>query len=105
MRSIWRVGLMVAMFFCCMQFSGMALAEDKILVKGKISEYDVEKKTLVVAIDGGKNMTFSIQDSKVLGMLDDQLFLGDQVKVRYIAKDGKNVINDPGDLKSARPGC
>ncbi|CAK0777141.1 conserved exported hypothetical protein [Gammaproteobacteria bacterium] len=104
MKSAWRI-VATAAVFCCMQFSTMAIAEDKIMVKGKISEYDVSKKTLVVAVDGSKDMTFVVQDNKALGMLDDQLFAGDEVKIRYIAKDGKNIISDPGDLKSARPGC
>ncbi|CAK0775596.1 DUF1344 domain-containing protein [Gammaproteobacteria bacterium] len=104
MKAAWRVVVM-AVVLCCLQFSGTALADDKVLVKGKISEYDVEKKSLVIAIDGGKNMTFLVQDSKALGMLDDQLFAGDEVKVRYVAKDGKNVIDDSSGLKSARPGC
>ena len=105
MQATWRTRIVAMTLFCCLQFLSVAMAEDKVLVKGKITEYNVAQKTLVVAIDGGQNMTFLVQDSKSLGLLDDQLFVGDAVKVHYLVKDGKNLITDPGDLKSARPGC
>ncbi len=104
MKATWRSSL-VAVFLLCAQCIGVAVADDKILVKGKITEYSADKKTLVVAVDGGKSITFVVQDSKAMGLLDDQLFVGDEVKIHYLAKDGKNLINDAGDLKSARPGC
>ncbi len=104
MKATWRTGIVATLLFCA-QLLGTAMAEDKVLVKGKITEYNLSAKTLVVAVDGGSNMTFTVQDDKSLKMLDDQLFSGDAVKIHYLAKDGKNLITEPGDLKSARPGC
>ena len=101
MQSIWRIVIMVIF---CMQFSDITMADDKISVKGKISGYNLEQKVLMVTVDG-KDMSFLIQDDKALGMLDDQLYSGDDVKIRYSAKDGKNIIDSARDLRSARPGC
>lgn len=87
-----------------MQFADITLAEDKISVKGKISGYNLEQKILMVTV-AGKDMAFLIQDEKALGMLDDQLYAGDDVKIRYNTKDGHNIIDSARDLRSARPGC
>ncbi|MDA8077348.1 MAG: DUF1344 domain-containing protein, partial [Nitrospiraceae bacterium] len=83
----------------------IVIAEDKMNVKGKIKEYDLEKKTLVVTADDGKEMTFVMQNEKALKKLDDRLFTGDEVKIRYTVKDGKNVIEGVNDLKGTKPGC
>ncbi|MEI6414006.1 MAG: hypothetical protein WCP34_07055 [Pseudomonadota bacterium] len=93
----------VAMVFCCLQFSGVATADET--VKGKIKSYDLGKKTLVIAPDNGKSLTFLIQNEKALKSLDDQLFVDDEVKIRYSVQNGQNIISNPGDLRSTRPGC
>ncbi len=84
---------------------GIAAADEKISLKGTIKEYDTDAKTLVVTTEDGKEMTFAVENEKALKKLDDRLFKGDGVKIRYIGKDGKNIIEGPNDLKGTKPGC
>lgn len=85
--------------------AGFASADEKLSIKGKIKSYDLEAKSLVVTTDDGKDMTFSVLNAKALEKLDDRLFAGDEVRIRYIVKDGKNVIEGANDLKGTKPGC
>ncbi|HEX8947472.1 MAG TPA: hypothetical protein VF790_00845, partial [Dissulfurispiraceae bacterium] len=84
---------------------GISLAADKIKVKGKIKEYDLTNKTVVVTTDDGKELAFTIESEGALKKLDDRLYKGDEVKIKYIEKDGKNVIPDTNDLKGTKAGC
>ena len=88
-----------------MLLAGAALAEEKMDIKCKIKDYDLDNKTLVVTTDAGKEMTFIVENEKALKKLDDRLFTGDEVKIRYTVKDGKNVIGGANDLKGTKPGC
>ncbi|MBI5631916.1 MAG: hypothetical protein HZA15_00320 [Nitrospirae bacterium] len=99
--------LMVAVMaaFCVALFAGFSLAEEKLSVKGKIKDYDLEAKTLVIRTDDNKEMTFVIRNEKALIKLDDRLFKDDEVRIRYTVKDGKNVIEGANDLKGTKPGC
>ncbi len=105
MNTVRSIAAVVVAAFCIMMLAGVVIAEDKMNIKGKIKEYDLEKKTLVVTADDGKDMTFVVENEKALKKLDDRLFVGDEVKIRYTVKDGKNVINGLNDLKGTKPGC
>lgn len=91
--------------FCIALLAGFSLAEEKLSIKGKIKDYDLEAKTLVIRTDDGKEMTFVIKNEKALIKLDDRLFKDDEVKIRYSVRDGKNVIDGANDLKGTKPGC
>jgi len=91
--------------FCVVLLTGFSVAEEKLSVKGKIKDYDLDAKTLVIRTDDGKEMTFLIRNEKALIKLDDRLFKDDEVKIRYTVKDGKNVIDGANDLKGTKPGC
>ena len=99
--------LMVAVtaVFCIVLLAGLSLAEEKLSVKGKIKDYDLDAKTLVIRTDDGKEMAFVIKNEKALIKLDDRLFKDDEVKIRYTIQDGKNVIDGANDLKGTKPGC
>ncbi|MBI5074025.1 MAG: hypothetical protein HZB62_02475 [Nitrospirae bacterium] len=99
--------IMVAVMaaFCIALLAGFSLAEEKLSIKGKIKDYDLEAKTLVIRTDDGKEMTFVIKNEKALIKLDDRLFKDDEVKIRYSVRDGKNVIDGANDLKGTKPGC
>lgn len=99
--------LMVAVMaaFCIALIAGFSLAEEKLSAKGKIKDYDLEAKTLVIKTDDGKEVTFIIKNEKALIKLDDRLFRDDEVKIRHSVKDGKNVIEGTNDLKGTKPGC
>ncbi len=91
--------------FCIAVLTGTGFAEEKLSIKGKIKEYDLEAKTLVIITDDGKEMKFAITNEKALQKLDDRLFEDDEVKIRYTIKDGQNVIESSNDLKGTKLGC
>ena len=105
MKATRLIAVSVLAIFCIAMFAGFALAEDKISTKGKIKSYDLDEKTVVVATDDGKEMIFTIENEKALKKLDDRLFPGDEVKIKYIIKDNKNIINENNDLRGTKPGC
>ncbi len=97
--------VLALMIFCLSIVAAVAVAEDKISVKGKIKDYDLDAKTVLVTTDDGKDMTFVIENEKALQKLDDRLFKGDEVKVKYTVKDGKNCVRENSDFKGTKPGC
>lgn len=105
MRFAKAVSVILIAMFCVSMVAGVVMAEDKISGKGKIKDYDIDKKTVVVTMDDGKEMTFIIESEKALQKLDDRLFKGDEVKVRYVVEGGKNVIKLNSDFKGTKAGC
>lgn len=102
-RRLVMVAVLAA--FCIALLTGFSLAEEKLSIKGRIKDYDLDAKTLVIKTDDGKEMTFVIKNEKALTKLDDRLFKDDEVKIRYSVRDGKNVIEGANDLKGTKPGC
>ncbi|MDA8241128.1 MAG: hypothetical protein M0Z67_12260 [Nitrospiraceae bacterium] len=105
MRIAKAVSVIVIAMLCVSMIAGVAFAEEKISVKGKIKDYDIDNKTVVVTMDDGKDMTFIIENEKALQKLDDRLFKGDEVKIKYVVEGGKNVIKLNSDFKGTKPGC
>ncbi|MHB8880253.1 MAG: DUF1344 domain-containing protein [Thermodesulfovibrionales bacterium] len=105
MKSLRFVTLLTLILFCLSLSAGIALSAEKIPVKGKISGYDLDARTVTITADDGKEMTFTVESDKALQKLDDRLFTGDEVKVRYTEKDGKKLIRDTNDLRGTKPGC
>lgn len=103
MKAVRATAVLVVTLFCVALFAGVALAE-KMEAKGKIKDYDLNKKTVVVTIDG-KDMTFVVEHEGALKKLGDRLEKGDEVKVKYTNEGGKNVIKSFNDLKGTKPGC
>lgn len=99
------IAVSVLAIFCIAMFAGFAIAEDKMDVKGKIKDYDLAAKTLILVIDDGKEMTFTIENEKALNKLDDRLFPDDEVRIKYIIKDNKNIIQEKNDLRGTKAGC
>jgi len=77
----------------CLTFlAGAAGAEEKI--SGKVKSIDLETKTVVVTTYEGQEVaiTISPEDTVTLNKLKEKrVRADDDVKVRYIVKDGKNV--------------
>lgn len=97
--------LSVLAIFCIALFAGFAVAEEKMNFKGKIKDYDLDAKTVTVVSDEGKEMTFTVEDEKALKKLDDRLFPDDEVRIKYIIKDDKNIIKEKNDLRGTKAGC
>ncbi len=95
--------LMLTIFFVTMVV-GAVFAADKIEVKGKIKDYDLNKKTVVVTVDG-KDMSFEVLNEGAMRKLGDRLDRGDEVKIKYTTEGGKNVVKGFMDLRGTKPGC
>ncbi len=81
----------VLAIFCLAMLSGIALAEEKISIKGKVKSIDLNTKTAVINADS-KDVTITVEDSGTINKLTDgRISVDDDVKVKYIIKDGKNV--------------
>ncbi|MDF1537119.1 MAG: hypothetical protein P1S46_11600 [bacterium] len=104
MKTAKILALTLAVTLCFAIVSGAAQAEDKIKVKGIIVTFDLDERTVTVDIDGAE-MTFYIENDVALFKLDDRLWEGDEVKIKYVVEDGKNVVKEANDLKGTKPGC
>lgn len=105
MRVVRMLLVLMAVLLGVTLVAGIALAEDKTLVKGRIVSYDLDARTLTIKADSGEQMSFIVENEIALGKLDDRLFVEDEVKVKYVKEDGKLVIKDSSDLKGTKPGC
>ena len=105
MKASRVTAVLIMALFCVSLFSGIVMAEEKIKVQGMIKDYDLGKKTVVIATADGKEMSFLVENENALKKLDDRLFVDDEVKIKYVITDGKNVIKGSNDLKGTKPGC
>jgi Cu/Ag efflux protein CusF len=70
--------------------AGVAGAEEK--VNGTVKSIDLETKTVVISTYDGQEVTITVEDTVTLNKLKERrIKVGDDVKVKYIVKDGKNV--------------
>ncbi|MEW5745993.1 MAG: hypothetical protein AB1805_11230 [Nitrospirota bacterium] len=104
MKAVRVAARIMTVTLCLALFAGGLMAAEKLEGKGKIKDYDVSKKTVVVTIDG-KDTTFVVEHGGALKKLGDRLEKGDEVKVKYFNEGGKNVIKSFNDLKGTKPGC
>jgi len=105
MKAARLVTLSVLAVFCMALLAGFAMAEEKMDFKGKIKNYDLDAKTVTVVSGDGKEMTFTVENEKALKKLDDRLFPDDEVRIKYIIKDGRNIIKENNDLRGTKAGC
>jgi ABC-type glycerol-3-phosphate transport system substrate-binding protein len=72
--------------------AGAAGAEEKI--NGRVKSIDLATKTVVVTTYEGQEVTITISgdDTMALDKLKDgRIKVDDDIKVKYVSKDGKNV--------------
>jgi len=85
--------LMFMLAVLCLTFlAGTAGAEEKI--NGRVKSIDLEMNSVVVSTYEGQEVTITIspEDSSTLNKLKEKrVRVDDDVKVRYVVKDGKNV--------------
>lgn len=105
MKASKAAAILVVAVFIMSLFAVTVTAEEKISIRGKIKDYDLGAKTLVVTTTDGKEIALTVENETALKKLDDRLFKDDEVKVKYIVNDGKNVIKGSNDLKGTKAGC
>jgi hypothetical protein len=67
-------------------------AKEKISINGKVKSIDVEKKTVIVTTTEGKDVIIIVEDDETLNKLrDEKISVDDDVRVKYIKKDDKNI--------------
>lgn len=92
MKTSRAIILAVLAIFCLAMLTGVAMAEEKVSIKGKVKSINVDSKTAVVATEGGKDVTITVEDEETLNKFKDgRISTDDDVKVKYVIKDGKNV--------------
>lgn len=92
MKTSRAIILAVLAIFCLAMLTGVAMAEEKVSIKGKVKSINVDAKTAVVATEGGKDVTITVEDEETLNKFKDgRISTDDDVKVKYVIKDGKNV--------------
>lgn len=72
--------------------SGMAISEELISIKGKVKTIDLKTNTVVITTKDGQEVTIAVEDETTLAKFKDgRISEGDEVKVKYVIKDGKNI--------------
>lgn len=92
MKTSRAVIISVLAIFCVAMLTGFAAAEEKVSIKGKVKSIDQNAKTAVVTAKDGKEVTVAVEDDTTLDKFKDgRINEGDDVKVKYVIKDGKNL--------------
>lgn len=92
MKTSKAIIVAILAIFCVAMLAGVAMAEEKVSIKGKVKSINVDAKTAVVVTEDGKDVTITVEDEETLNKFKDgRISTDDDVKVKYIIKDGKNV--------------
>lgn len=87
-----KILILLVTIFCISLVTGVSYSEEKISIKGKVKSIDIEKKSVVVTTDEGKDVTITVEDDETLNKLKDgRISVDDDVKVKYIKRDDKNI--------------
>lgn len=88
-----RIGLMILIsFVVSMMIVGYVIAdENQISIKGKVKNIDLKSNTVTITTKDG-DVTVLVEDGETLNKFKDgRISEGDDVKVKYIIRDGVNV--------------
>lgn len=88
-----RMGLMILIsIVVSMMIAGYVIAdENQISIKGKVKSIDMKSNTVTITTKNG-DVTILVEDSETLNKFKDgRISEGDDVKVKYIIRDGVNV--------------
>jgi maltose-binding protein MalE len=92
MKMKRNLAAIVVAALCLAILAGVAGAEET--VKGRIKSIDLKTNTVVVTTYERQEVTITISadDIKTLNLLSEKLIkTDDDVKVKYVIKDGKNI--------------
>ena len=90
--KIKRGVLLVPALLFCMGLSTVAAAEEKIL--GTIKSIDLQTKSVVITTYDRQEVTIILSDEDTASLAklrDKRIKVGDDIKVKYVVRDGKNV--------------
>ncbi|MCX7793339.1 MAG: hypothetical protein N2257_02875 [Thermodesulfovibrionales bacterium] len=73
-------------------FSGTISAEEVVSLKGKVKSIDLKTGAVIITTQAGQEVTVIVEDEATLSKFKDgRITEGDEVKVKYTIKDGKNI--------------
>ena len=85
-------GIIILLITLCLALAGLAAADER--VNGRVKSIDLSTNTVVVTSYEGQEVpiTISSEDTTALDKLKDgRIKVDDDIKVKYVVKDGKNV--------------
>lgn len=95
MKVLKVLSAMILTIFCIAMLTGIGVAEEKISIKGKVKSIDLSKNAVVISFDDEPDITITVEDKETLAKLKDgRISVYDEVKVKYIIKDKKNIAID-----------
>ena len=85
--------LLIMLFFCSMLISDVFAAQaGQILLNGRVKSIDMASHTVVVTDYEGKDFKLILEDAEIITKFrDGRIKVGDDVNVKYLVKDGRNV--------------
>lgn len=88
-----RIFLLTGLALCiAVLFSGVVFSEEMVSIKGKVKTIDLNTKTVVVTTSSGDEVSVVVEDETTLAKFKDgRITEGDDVKVKYTTRDGKNI--------------
>ncbi len=90
MKILKTLSIAILVIFSIAIFAGNVMADEKI--KGKVKSIDLKTNTVVITFDDDPDITITVEDDETLNKLKDgRIGVYDEVKVKYVVKDGKNV--------------
>lgn len=88
-----RIFLLTGLALCiAVLFSGVVFSEEMVSIKGKVKTIDLNTKTVVITTSSGDEVSVVVEDETTLAKFKDgRITEGDDVKVKYTIRDGKNI--------------
>jgi len=84
--------LLLILFFSLISSEVIAAQAGQILLNGRVKSIDLAASSVVITNYEGKDIRLSVEDQEILDKFRDRrIRVGDDVNVKYIIKDGKNV--------------
>jgi hypothetical protein len=75
-----------------MTVDALAAPASQVLLNGRVKSIDLAANTVVVTDYEGKDVKLSIEDKQTIDKFrETRIKVGDDVNVKYIIKDGKNI--------------
>jgi hypothetical protein len=89
MKALIRTVTAIFMFFA---FCFVSYAGDEVMISGTVQSINLNANTVGLVTYEGEYVPVAVEDELTLGKLRDRrIRIGDDVKVKYIKKDGKNL--------------
>ena len=93
MKSPKFAAFLIMVFFCSMIVSDIFAAQaGQILLNGRVKSIELATNTVVVTDYEGKDFKLILEDAEIIAKFrDNRIKVGDDVNVKYLVKDGRNV--------------